>query len=69
MNDAGLAVLDIEWWDWAAVAQELGIPVSKVRQLVKEHQLAQAVPIAGAGPRVPADFLAEGEIVKESPAS
>jgi hypothetical protein len=41
--------------------------VSKVRQLIKEHQLAAAVPSEGAGQRVPAGFLLEGHIVKGVP--
>ena len=55
------------WLDWAAAARELGVSVSRVRQLVKEHQLAAAVPVPGEGPRVPADLLMDGEIVKGVP--
>lgn len=56
-----------EWLDWAAVAEHLGVPTSKVRQLIREHQLAGAVPVPGEGVRVPAAFLADGEIVKGVP--
>ncbi|MFT4008882.1 MAG: Rv2175c family DNA-binding protein [Nocardioidaceae bacterium] len=64
---SNLATLDIEWLDWAAVAAELSVPVSKVRQLIGEHQLAGAVPEPGAGPKVPAALLADGMIVKGVP--
>ena len=33
-----------DWLDWAARAEALGVTVSKVRQLIKEHQLAAVVP-------------------------
>ena len=56
-----------EWLDWSQCAEELGIPVSKVRRLVQEHQLAAAVPVPGEGQRVPAAFLHEGVIVKGVP--
>lgn len=32
--------------------------------MVREHELAHAVPREGAGQRVPADFLQDGEVVK-----
>jgi hypothetical protein len=56
-----------DWLDWAAAARELGVSVSKVRQLIREHQLAAAVPSPGAGQRVPAALLMDGEIVKGVP--
>ena len=59
-----LATIVDEWWDWATVSDALGIPVSKVRQLIKDNQLASAVPVAGKGERVPAAFILDGEIVK-----
>jgi hypothetical protein len=40
------------------------VPVSKVRQLIREHQLAAAVPREGAGQQVPAELIMDGEIVK-----
>jgi hypothetical protein len=55
------------WLDWAGAADELGVSVSRVRQLVKEHQLAAAVPVPGEGPRVPAELLMDGDIVKGVP--
>jgi hypothetical protein len=56
-----------EWLDWKAAGTALGISVSKVRQLIKEHQLAGAVPTPGAGQQVPAALVMDGEIVKGVP--
>jgi hypothetical protein len=41
--------------------------VSKVRQLVREHQLAEVVPVPGEGPRIPAALLQDGQVVKGVP--
>jgi hypothetical protein len=62
-----LASLVGEWLDWAACGSELGISASRVRQLIREHQLAAVVPAPGAGQRVPAELLKDGEIVKGVP--
>ena len=59
-----LDVLIADWRDWKATAAELGVSVSKVRQLIREHQLAAAVPTPGAGQQVPAELVMDGEIVK-----
>jgi hypothetical protein len=56
-----------DWLDRAAVAAELGVSVSRVRTLVREHQLAEAVPAPGGGPKVPADLLLDGQVVKGVP--
>ena len=56
-----------DWLDWAACGAALGISVSRVRQLIKEHQLAAAVPAPGAGQRVPAAFVQDGLVVKGLP--
>lgn len=66
-DGTALATLVAEWLDWKSAAAELGVSVSKVRQLIREHQLAAAVPSPGAGQQVPAELLAEGEIVKGVP--
>ena len=53
--------------DWLAapeVADRLGVPVSRVRQLCREHQLAG---VGGQLVLVPAAFLAGNEIVKGLP--
>ena len=56
-----------EWLDWSETAGRLGVSVSKVRQLIRDHQLAAAVPAEGAGQRVPADLVMDGAIVKGVP--
>ncbi|HET9498978.1 MAG TPA: Rv2175c family DNA-binding protein [Marmoricola sp.] len=62
-----LAVLIAEWLDWKAAADALDVTVSKVRQYIKEHQLAAAVPVPGAGQQVPAELVLDGAIVKGVP--
>jgi hypothetical protein len=62
-----LAVLVGEWLDWSQAGRLLGISVSKVRQLIREHQLAAAVPTPGAGQQVPAELIADGVVVKGVP--
>jgi hypothetical protein len=63
----GLGPLVGDWLDWSACAAELGVAVSRVRQLIREHQLAAAVPAPGAGQQVPAALLMDGEVVKGVP--
>lgn len=58
---------EIEWLDWAGAGEALGVSVSRVRQLIKERQLAAVVPEPGMGPRVPAELIMDGEIVKGVP--
>ena len=55
------------WLDWSEAARELGVTVSKVRQLIREHQLAAVVPEPGAGQKVPAELLMDGAVVKGVP--
>ena len=62
-----LGVLIPEWLDWKAAGAALGVSVNKVRQLIREHQLAAAVPRAGAGQQVPAELIMDGQIVKGVP--
>ncbi len=62
-----LATLITDWLDWKAAATELHVSVSKVRQWIREHQLAAAVPTPGAGQQIPAELLMDGEIVKGVP--
>jgi hypothetical protein len=72
MNDQPLAQMDLaslvdEWLDWAAVAEHLGVTVSRVRTMIREHELAAAVPTPGAGQQVPAGFVQDGLVVKGLP--
>ena len=55
------------WLDWAEAARQLDVSVSKVRQMIKDHELAGAVPVPGAGQRIPADFIVDGLVVKGLP--
>ncbi len=56
-----------DWLDWSQTSELLGVSVSKVRQLIREHQLAAVVPSPGAGQKVPAALIMEGEVVKGVP--
>ncbi len=67
LADADLAALVPEWLDWAETARRLGVSVSKVRTMIREHELAAAVPTPGAGQQVPADFIQDGLVVKGLP--
>lgn len=67
VTNGPLAELVGEWLDWAETGRRLGVSVSKVRQLIRDHQLAAAVPAEGAGQRVPADLVMDGAIVKGVP--
>ncbi|HQR26898.1 MAG TPA: Rv2175c family DNA-binding protein [Nocardioides sp.] len=62
-----LTDLVAEWLDWAEVARRLDVSVGKVRTMIRDHQLAAAVPVPGEGQRVPADFLQGAEVVKGLP--
>ncbi len=66
-SDVDLAALVDEWLDWGRTADLLGVSVSKVRQLIREHQLAAAVPAPGAGQQVPAALIMDGAVVKGVP--
>jgi hypothetical protein len=68
--DTGTADLNAlvgDWLDWSEAGDLLQVSVSKVRQLIREHQLAAAVPVPGAGQKVPAALILDGEIVKGVP--
>ena len=56
-----------EWLDWAEAGSELGVTPAKVRTMIRDHELAAAVPAPGAGPQVPAAFLQDGLVVKGLP--
>ena len=62
-----LAALVDEWVDWHAAAEQLGVAVSRVRTMIREHELAAAVPAPGAGQQVPAAFIQDGLVVKGLP--
>jgi hypothetical protein len=56
-----------EWLDWSEAGKRLGVTPAKVRTMIRDHELAAAVPVPGAGPRVPAEFLDGDEVVKGLP--
>jgi hypothetical protein len=56
-----------DWLDWGQASDQLHVSVSKVRQLIREHQLGAAVPVAGEGQKVPAALVMDGQIVKGVP--
>ena len=62
-----LDALVTDWLDWSGVAAVLGVTPAKVRTMVRDHELAAAVPASGGGPHVPADFLQDGFVVKGLP--
>lgn len=53
-----------EWIDWTEAGRRLGVAASRVGVLIKENQIAAAVPRAGAGQHIPAAFIQSGEILK-----
>ena len=54
LADADLSQLVDEWLDWDQAAARLGVTPAKVRTMVKDHELAAAVPEPGGRPSVPA---------------
>lgn len=59
LADHDLAALVDEWLDWDAAAERIGVTPAKVRTMVRDHELAAAVPAPGQRPSVPALFLDE----------
>ena len=64
-NDvSALAALVEEWLDLSEAGDRLGVSASRVAQLVKDHQLAGAVPGAKGGLKVPSALFDGEGIVK-----
>lgn len=62
MSDVSLAEADLDalvedWIDWPEAGRRLGVTVSRVRTMIREHELAAAVPRPGAGQQIPAAFI------------
>jgi hypothetical protein len=59
LAETDLSALVDEWLDWDQTAQRLGVTPAKVRTMIREHELAAAVPKPGTGPQVPAAFIGD----------
>ncbi len=57
LADEDLDALVPRWLDWSEAAEVLGVTVAKVRTMIRDHELAAAVPRPRAGQQVPADFV------------
>jgi len=57
LADQDLAMLVPDWLDWSQAAERLGVTVAKVRTMIRDHELAAAVPGPRAGQRVPAELI------------
>ncbi len=64
LADADLSVLVEQWSDWSRTAKDLDLTVSKIRTMIRDHELAAAVPSEGAGQKVPTLFVQDGLVVK-----
>jgi hypothetical protein len=67
LADENLAELVTEWLDWAQAGKALGVSVGKIKTMIRDHELAAAVPVPGAGQKVPALFIEDGLVVKGLP--
>jgi hypothetical protein len=68
LADADLSVLVDDWIDWAEAGARLGVTPAKVRTMIRDHELAGAVPAPGTGQQVPAAFIDDdGLVVKGLP--
>ena len=67
LADHDLAELVTDWIDWAEAARRLGVTVAKVRTMVRDHQLADAVPVPRAGKKLPELLIQDGLPVKGLP--
>ena len=64
LADHDLAALVPDWLDWAEAASLLEVTVAKVRTMIRDHELAAAVPVAGEGQKIPADFIQHDGIME-----
>ncbi len=67
LADHDLAALVEDWLTWDEAAAQIGVTPASVRTMVREHQLAAAVPGDGRKQGIPALFLVDGEPVKGLP--
>jgi hypothetical protein len=59
LAEEDLTALVTDWIDWDEAGRRLGVTPAKVRTMIRDHELAAAVPVPGQGPKVPADFIGE----------
>jgi excisionase family DNA binding protein len=67
LADHDLSALVEEWLTWDEAAALLGVTPAKVRTMVRDHELAAAVPTGERSQRVPALFIEDGFPVKGLP--
>ena len=67
LADVDLDALVPSWADWASAARQLGVTAAKVRTMIRDHELAAAVPRPGAGQQVPAELIHDGLPAKGLP--
>lgn len=72
MNDVPLSEIDLasvvdSWLDMAQAGALLGVTPAKVRTMIKDHELAGALPAPGRRPSVPTEFIQDGLPVKGLP--
>ena len=53
-----------QWLDWDEASELLHVSTSRVRQLIREHDLAAVVPVEGGRQKVPAELIMDGGVVK-----
>ncbi len=56
-----------KWLTLAEAAEQLQVSVSKVRQLVRDHELAMVRRDGSREPEIPAGFIQHGAVVKGLP--
>lgn len=66
MSDSPTSLVD-SWLTLAEAAAELATMPSRVRQLLREHQLAAVRRQSVGEPSIPAEFLLDGQIVAGLP--
>ncbi len=64
LADHDLAALVPDWIDWAETARQLDVTIAKVKTMIRDHELAAAVPVPGGGQLVPAELIQDGLPVK-----
>lgn len=59
LAEEDLSALVADWLDWDQAAALLGVSPAKVRTMIRDHELAAAVPAPGLGSKIPAAFIGE----------